>query len=199
MQLSRKTVIATAVEMIEADGVEAVSMPRLATELGCGLISLYNYVPSRDALLDAIGAEVMSGIAGTFGPQPSWQDDLRAQLRTFRQAAMAHRRCAMVAVSRRPAPASMTRSAERALATLRGAGFGEPDAVRIARTLAAYVLGSLLREAGAGPDRAAGDYPADADRDFEYGLDLIMQAVTARLNSRPAASSRERATLQPAT
>jgi AcrR family transcriptional regulator len=181
MQLSRKTVIAAAVEIIEADGVEAVSMPRLATELGCGLISLYNYVPSRNALLDAVGAEVMSGIAGTLAPQPNWQDDLRAQIRAFRQVARAHPRCAMVAVSRRPAPASMARAAERALATLRKAGFGEPDAVRIARALAAYVLGSLLREAGARPGQAADDHPADADRDFEYGLDLIMQAVTARL------------------
>ena len=156
MQLSRKRVIATAIGLIEAEGVEAVSMQRLATELGCGLISLYNHVPSADALLDGIADEVMSGIAWTYAPACGSQDQVRALLGAVRQIAAAHPRCAMLALSRRDIPPSLMRPAESALAALQEAGFSGPAAVRIVRTFAACLTGFLARDAGfaPGPDGA---------------------------------------------
>ena len=204
MQLSRKRIIAAAIELIEAAGAEAVSMDRLATELGCGVISLYCYVPSKNALLDGVADEVMSRLAGACSPAASWQDQLRAQARAFREVATAHPRCTMVALSRRPVSAAAAGPAERALATLRAAGFSGPDTVRIVRAFAAYILGWLLREVGLAPELTdSGDRPcaaprlrraefpqftqlypdlraSDPDGDFEFGLDLLVHAVTAR-------------------
>ncbi len=201
MQLSRKRVIAAAIELIEADGVEAASMQRLATELGCGLLSLYNHVPSRTALLDGVADEVISGISWTCMPGASSQDELRAFARAFRQIARAHPRCAILALSRRGG--GLSPPAETMLAILRNAGCSGPDAVRIVRAFAAYILGLLVREVGVAPGLTDGDdgestarrvRPAecpqitdlhlelrasDIDGDVELALDLLARAITA--------------------
>jgi AcrR family transcriptional regulator len=201
MQLSRKRVITAAIGLIEAEGVEAVSMQRLATELGCGLISLYNHVPSGNALLDGIADEVMSGMAWTWVPDASSQDQVQALLRAVRQIATAHPRCAILALSRRDIPASLMRPAETAIAGLQGAGFSGPGAVRIVRTFAACLLGLLAREAGFAPGAdAEGDgstrrlrtaeFPqltelsselraSDVAGDFEFGVELLARVITA--------------------
>ena len=201
MQLTRKLIVSAAMELIEQDGVEAVSLRRLASELGCGLVALYNHVPSKSALLDGVADAVMSGIAVTSGPGADWQEQVRAQARAFREIARAHPRCAMVVVSRPPSSAAIVRPAEEALATIRAAGFGRAEAVRIVRAFVAYILGSLLPEAGVAPGPADGgdvrrarlraaEFPqvtdlgpelssCDHDADFEFGLDLLMRAVAS--------------------
>ncbi len=200
MQLTRKRIIVTAMDLIEREGVEAVSMGRVAAELGCGVMSLYNLVPSHSALLDGIAEEVLVGIEITTAATADWPEHVRAQARVCRQMARAHPRCAMVVASRPPSSASILRPVESALATLRDAGFTGPDAVRIVRTFAAHILGSILRDVGVAPGLDAGDRPrlnlragefpqltsmtaefasADPDADFEFGLDLLVHAVSA--------------------
>lgn len=203
MQLTRKRIIATAMELIERDGIEAVSMQRLATELGCGVMSLHDHVPSRSALLDAVTDAAMSGLATSPVRDGGWEEEIRARARAFRQIARAHPRCAMLVVSRPPSSASTMRPVEEVLSTVRAAGFGRQEAVRVVRAIAAYVMGSLLREVGVAPglpdsDEAearrprlrAADFPQvsdlaaelsdrDADADFEFGLDLLVHAVAA--------------------
>lgn len=204
MQLTRNRIVAMAIELIEAEGVEAVSMQRLATELGCSVMSLYNYVPSKSALLDGIADQVLSAIEVTPIRPENWQARLHAQARAFRKVARTHPRCAIVAVSRRPTSASVMRSAETALAALREAGFGVQDAVGILRAVLAYVTGSILREVGIAPGLADGgdgisarpwlraaEFPQltqltgelqadDPEADFEFGLELLVQAVAGR-------------------
>ena len=203
MQLTRKRIIATAMVLIEQDGIEAVSMRRLAIELGCSVMSLYDHVPSRSALLDGVTEAAMSGLETSPVPDGGWNAEIRAQARAFRQIARAHPRCAMLVVSRSPSSAGPMRPAEEALSTVRAAGFGRQEAVRVVRAIAAYVMGSLLREVGVAPGLAdddeaapprprlrAGDFPhmsdlaaelsdRDADADFEFGLDLLVNALAA--------------------
>jgi AcrR family transcriptional regulator len=62
MPLTRERIITAAVELIEREGVEAVSMRRIAGLLGSGVMSLYNHVPSKAAVLDGVAERVMSGI-----------------------------------------------------------------------------------------------------------------------------------------
>ena len=204
MQLTRRRIIALAIELIEADGVEAISMQRLATKLGCGMISLYNYVPTKSALLDGVADQVMSAIEMTPLPQAGWAERLKAQAMAFRKVARTHPRCAMIAMSRRPASASMVRQAETALATLREAGFEGQEAVRIVRAFLAYIMGSLIREVGIAPGLAddedvagarpwlrAAEFPNlarltaelqahDPEADFGFGLELLVHAVAVR-------------------
>lgn len=203
-QLTRKRIVAAAIELIERDGAESVSMRRLATALGCGVMSLYNYVPSRAALLDAVAAEVTSRLAISMPAGAGWEDQLRARARAFRQIAMAHPRCAMIIIGRPPATASEMRPLEHVLAALHAAGFGGPEAVRIMRAFVAFLRGSVLHEAAAVPapagpeDAAAAHWPylrpdefpqvtglaaelsrRDPDADFEFGLGLLLAAIGA--------------------
>lgn len=197
-------------ELIEAEGSQAVSMTRLATELGCGLVPLYSQVPSTSALLDGIAATIMSGVDAGPPAGASWADQLRAQARAFRQAALAYPRCSVAVAGREPATAPMHRPTEDALATLRTAGFCGQDAIRIVRALAAYLTGTLIREVGSTPgstpapgtgfdaddDRRPrlrpAEFPqitglaaelalADPDADFELGLELLVLGMNALL------------------
>jgi hypothetical protein len=194
--------------LIEAEGAQAVSMTRLAADLGCGLVPLYGQVPSQADLLDGIAAALVSGAAVAKVAGGDWRDDLRSQARGLRSAARQYPRCAVAISGRAPATAAMLRPAEQALATLRTAGFGGQDAVRITRAVAAYLAGSLARDVGVAPglrgdddgDRrrrhlTVADFPhltslaaelADADpgADFELGLDLLIRGIDALLADR---------------
>jgi AcrR family transcriptional regulator len=204
MQLTRKLIVSVAMELIEQVGVDAVSLPRLASELGCGVVALYHHVPSKSALLDGVADAVMSGLAATSAPGAGWQEQVRAQARAFRQIARAHPRCAMVVVSRPPSSAAIVRPVEEALATVRDAGFGRAEAVGIVRAFVDYIIGAVLSEAGFASAAADGDdvgevrrprlrasefrhvtdlgselSSRDHDADFEFGLDLLMRAVAS--------------------
>ena len=174
MQLSRERIITTAVELIEREGVDGVSMRRIAAQLGSGVMSLYNHVPSKAALLDGVAERVMSGIDFTTGPDASWEDQVRAQARAFWQMARAYPRCTMVVVSRPATSATALRPMEYALATLRRAGFGGEDAVRVVRAFVGYIVGSLVREVGVAPglvpQRPLGHDQAVLEADRPIGL-----------------------------
>jgi AcrR family transcriptional regulator len=208
MQLSRARIISAAVDLIEREGVEAVSMRRVAALLDCGVMSLYNHVPSKAALLDDVAERVVSGIEFTAMPCASWQEQVRAQARAFRAIARKYPRSTMLVVSRPTPSLTGLRPIENALATLREAGCGGNEAVLIVRAFIAFIMGSLLREVGVTPglrDEAidAGatvnasrldpaEYPQvtslaaelsrqDPDGDFEFGLDLLVHAIAALL------------------
>jgi AcrR family transcriptional regulator len=210
MQLTRERIISAAMELIEREGVDAVSMRRIAAQLDSGVMALYNHVPSKLALLEGVAERVMSGIDFSVDPDASWEDLVRAQARAFRQALRAYPRCAMVTVSRPATSAAELLPMERALTLLRSMGFGEEDAVRVVRMFIGYIIGSLLREVGVAPglvpqrplghdqsfleaDRPVGLDPSefpnvmsmsaeimqrDHDADFEFGLTLLVHAVS---------------------
>jgi AcrR family transcriptional regulator len=215
MQLSRERIITAAMDMIEREGADAVSMRRIAAQLGCGVMSLYNHVPSKAALLDEVAERVLSGIEFTAVPGMAWADQVRAQARAFRAAVREYPHCAMVMMSRPSASAASLRPIENALATLREAGFGGRDAVLIMRAFVGFILGSLLRETGATPALGLEHslhrpvpvtqrlvlnpeaFPQvssladelshrDSDADFEFGLDLLVHAIAALLPATPA-------------
>jgi AcrR family transcriptional regulator len=201
MHLTKDRIVGAAAKLIEREGVTATSMRRIAAELGCAVMSLYNHVPSKEAMLDGVAEYVLSGIEVDADPAASWQEQVRAQARAFRQIARAHPRCTMLVVSRPAMSAAALRPFERALATLTDAGFSGADSVAMVRTFIAYVLGCLLREVGIAPSLAhpgelasqvgqpdPAAFPLlnalaseltrrDHDADFEFGLDLLVRAL----------------------
>ncbi|GAA2895446.1 TetR/AcrR family transcriptional regulator C-terminal domain-containing protein [Streptosporangium fragile] len=203
--LSRSRIVAAAIDLIEREGADAVSMRAIAAALGVGVMSLYNHVPSKAALLDAVAEAVLSQIEFTDDPDAEWTERVRMQALAFRQIAHHYPRCTMVVVSRQLRSTAGLLPVERALDTLRGAGFGGEEAVRILRMFIAYIVGSLLREVGVTPtfapahgsDVNLGDvdpllFPqvselspvlgdCDHDAEFAYGLELLIQATAVRL------------------
>jgi AcrR family transcriptional regulator len=211
--LSRELIVRTAVELIERDGIEAVSMRRLAAELGTGAMSLYNHVPNKAALLDAIAEYILADLEFAADPAVDWREAARSMARGFREVAHRYPRCVMVVVSRQPNSTAGMRPVELALATARAAGFDGRDAVRVMRAVVNYVLGCLVHEAGQTEARSASDsrplvdpaaldaagmvnvrelLPAlaehDFEADFEFGLELLVSALDAlaRTGSAPS-------------
>jgi len=190
MQLTRERIITAAVELIEREGVGALSMRRIASELGTGVMSLYDYVPSKASLLDGVAERVLGGIDYATEPGTSWEEQIRAQARAFWQVARVYPRSTMVVIGRPVDSAATLRPIEQALATLRGAGFGGEDAVRVVRTFVAYVAGTLVREVGVAPglepQRPLGQDPAvlAADRPFLDPAEFphVMSLSTELLN-----------------
>jgi AcrR family transcriptional regulator len=202
--LSRGLIVRTAVELIERDGINAVSMRRLAAELGTGAMSLYNHVPNKAALLDAVAEHILSDMELTADPEQDWRTAVRTMARDFREVAHRYPRSVMVMVSRAPQSTMGMRPVELALATARAAGFHGRAAVQVMRAVVNYVLGCLVYEASLtearwaseeGPqlDPAALDaeglvnvrelLPAlaehDTEADFEFGLELLISALDA--------------------
>src|SRR4051794_36365976 len=88
-RLTGERVIAAAVAIADAEGVEAVTMRRLADELHVHPTSLYNHVPTKDAILDGVAAQLISE-AGLPHHFEAWQDWVRALARGLRDVARAH-------------------------------------------------------------------------------------------------------------
>ncbi|MEV1083332.1 TetR/AcrR family transcriptional regulator C-terminal domain-containing protein [Streptomyces sp. NPDC050211] len=85
---TRADIAAAAVRVADAEGLDALSMRRVAGELGCGTMSLYNYVPRKEDLyelmIDAIGAE-----HDIREPSGDWRADMLRNARETR--AIMHR------------------------------------------------------------------------------------------------------------
>jgi AcrR family transcriptional regulator len=154
--LSRDRIIGAAIEVIEQEGEAALSMRRIATRLGVAVMSLYNHVPNKAALLDGVAERILAGMeVGDQGPASSpgerehWTERARALIRAYRKVAHDHPRCVTLVLTRRIDPPSGMRPVEHALALAADAGFDGETSVRIMRALLAYAIGAQMREVGA--------------------------------------------------
>jgi AcrR family transcriptional regulator len=206
--LSKKRIVAAAIELIEREGADAVSMRRIAAELSVGVMSLYNHVPNKDALLSGVAETVLGKVEFTDDPTAHWTERVRLQVRAFRQLARDYPRCTMLVLSRELHSDVGLIPVETALATLRGAGFDGPEAVKMLRVFIDFTVGALLREVGATPSfgprhagRRAGPVDADLfptvaqlapllrdgdpDEEFDFGLELLVRAAAAHEKRAP--------------
>ncbi|MFG3498309.1 TetR/AcrR family transcriptional regulator [Streptomyces sp. NPDC047928] len=75
--LTREAIVAVAVRIADAEGIGALSMRRLATELDSGVMSLYRHVENKDALLTAITRAACDEHPYPTPPPPDWRDAMR--------------------------------------------------------------------------------------------------------------------------
>ncbi|SDL37763.1 TetR/AcrR family transcriptional regulator [Nonomuraea jiangxiensis] len=73
---SRAQIAASAIRLADAEGLEAVTMRRIAAEIGAGAMSLYRYVPSRDDLIELVADRLQGEIDVTGMPSGDWRADL---------------------------------------------------------------------------------------------------------------------------
>ncbi|GAA2894045.1 TetR/AcrR family transcriptional regulator C-terminal domain-containing protein [Streptosporangium fragile] len=200
--LTRERIVHAAVGLIEREGVDALAMRAVATELGVAVMSLYNHVPNKAALLAGVAEYVMGGMELPDDPGEDWRVRARTLIRAFRKAAHDYPRSMTVVLTHRIDTSIGLRPAERALAIAESAGFDGEMAVRIMRALLAYALGAQMREVGTtkmldhlhqDPSEAFAqldpvEFPHvialapelarhDPEADFEFGLDLLISAL----------------------
>lgn len=150
-KVTRELVLATALELIDRDGVDALSMRRLAAALGRDPMILYRHAPGKAALLDGVVETVLARLH-VDPADPDWAGQLRAVARSYRILALAHPNVVALLVTRPLAtplalrPRGTLRPLEDLLALLTGAGFSGPDALHIYRALFGFLNGHLLNE-----------------------------------------------------
>ncbi|MDX3662725.1 TetR/AcrR family transcriptional regulator C-terminal domain-containing protein [Streptomyces sp. ID05-26A] len=197
--LTRARIVEAAVRLIEHEGVEAVSMRRLAAELGAGTMSLYNHVPNKAVLVDLAAERLMAEAQPYEVDSDDWRDHIRAHARAVRAMARRHPRAFVMLATRRLSGEAGFRTIEAALLNFDRAGFRGRIAVGMMRAMVSYLLGTLMREVATSPELGGialspyGDvdvtaFPLSAgvidelgiydhDHEFEFGLELMIAAL----------------------
>jgi AcrR family transcriptional regulator len=141
-QLTRDRIIATAIAMADRDGFDSVSLRGIASELNVHVTSLYNHVPTRDAITDGIVERLVDEAKLPQAPV-KWEQWVRAFFAAIGTVAGTHPG-AFTALHRRPVQGPQAAASfEVALEALRAAGFDIDDAYAAvkATTLTALAVG----------------------------------------------------------
>ena len=194
--LSAGVIFSTALRVVDEEGLEALTMRRLAGELGVATMSLYSHVPNKDDLLLGVLDLSTSEIVLPAPDTPPW-DALRSINRSFRCVASRHPNLVPLISVRPPTGPAALRTLEAALDALRRAGIDAASAAPAYRLMASYVIGFVFLESGAyfrplddpaTPDVDLDQVPAiprvletapylatwDADQEFEDGMDALI-------------------------
>jgi len=146
--ISRGAIVTAAIGLLDREGLAALSMRRLAEELGTGAASLYWHVGSKDGLLDLVMDEVI-GEGKVPDPDPGrWQEQLKQVARDQRAASLRHPWLVRVSIGRIPMGPNALRYTERILAILRAGGLPPHLAVQGYLLLIATVNGFTIDETG---------------------------------------------------
>ena len=154
--LTREMLTAAALRIVDSDGLDALSMRRLGSELGVDPMAAYRHIPNKGLLLDEVVEAVMSEIdIDAVDASLPWQDQLRALALSYLATLMAHPHAAPLIAERSLRGAGSLRVVERALHIMTDAGARLGDA--IATIDAIGLLASGIAQAGsASPEPAAG-------------------------------------------
>src|SRR3954468_24941422 len=106
-RLSKERVLQAAVALAGRDGIEPLTMRKLADELGAGAMSLYHYVPNKDELLDGM-VDIVFGEIELPTADADWRTAMRRRAISTREALNRHRWAVGLMESRvTPGPASL--------------------------------------------------------------------------------------------
>jgi AcrR family transcriptional regulator len=145
--LTRETVVARALEVGTAEGLDAVSLRRLAQELGVTPMALYRHVRDKQDLINAMTEAVLEGIDATVGFQPgmTWTERLRLAIDNYKEQMEARPLALPLSIAYTgEGPPSFWKVLEDLLAILLDAGFGRRQAIVLIRMISNLLAGYLL-------------------------------------------------------
>lgn len=141
--MSRAQIVSAAIDVVDRDGLAALSMRRLAAELGVGAMSLYYHVPDKSALYDLILEAVMSEMDFSVDdPSLPAEERLVALAYSLRNALLAHPSAVPIALSRSLHTPGQLRPVEKMLGVLFDVGLDAQTAVSAVDIVGHYVFGA---------------------------------------------------------
>ena len=143
--LSRERITATALAIVDAEGLDALSMRRLGSELGVDASSIYYHVPNKSALYDLVIDAVMAGMdLSDIDEQATTHGRVMALVHAFRDTLLAHPHALPLLASRPLLTPESVRPAEYALAIFHEAGYDYAHGLAAINCIAYYVLGGTI-------------------------------------------------------
>jgi AcrR family transcriptional regulator len=171
--LSRERALAAAVALVDAEGLKALTMRRLAAELGVEAMSLYYHLPGKEGLLDGLAETVAGEIAVAVAladKTEDWRTSLRDRFLAARQVMLRHPWAPGLLSSRKTIPFNVYAYYDAIVATLIEGGFSHRIAHRALHAFGSLALGfaqEVFSPASAGGDTdveaAEADLPAMAE------------------------------------
>lgn len=205
--LSQESILQAAKSIVQKDGLESLSMRRLAAKLDVKAMSLYNHIKNKDHLIDLLLDDVVSKIALT-EQNENWQKGMTERAMSAHQVFLENPWSLIPLLSRINSGPNMLRYIDKSLACLNLAGFSLQEADRILNYFDSYIYGFTLIELKF-PIRAEDynkttekmisaltqkDYPAmyklslsllqgdyDGKQDFASGIETIIKGLEMKL------------------
>lgn len=176
--LSRDVILCAALEMIDANGIDSLSMRQLGQVLGVEAMSIYHYFKNRDDLLDGVVEAVMQEIIDTVDKNhrrnQSWKTTARKFITAYRIVGN-RRPNGFRLVAQRTLRTAAAKKVGRVLAdAFVASGLTADQAVIAYRSMTCFVAGFVLLETSQmTPAYTTGSF----DLEFEKGLDIILKGI----------------------
>jgi AcrR family transcriptional regulator len=195
-KLDQARIRAAALALVDAEGLERLSMRRLATALDVSAASLYFHYATKDELLEAVAADILANV-DTSAFSSGWEPGVRAWARSLRAALAAHPRLVPVLSHAPGRRADALQRADDIQGGLVAAGWPPREATMIGAAAKYLVfgaaLGSFAEGFAADPEVYADRYPhlgqahrlaaraAEVDREsFDFALEQLIAGLRAR-------------------
>jgi len=150
-RLNRRIVVRAALELVDAHGLEALTMRRLGQSLGRDPMALYRHAASRKDLLAGVVELVLEELE-VVAEDAHWQEQLRRMAHELRRVCLLHPNVVPVLVTGPLStplglrPTGTLKPLEQILAVLIGAGFSAADALHVYRAFYGFLYGHILNE-----------------------------------------------------
>ena len=154
--LDPETIVDAALALLDADGLDQLSMRHVARSLDTTAAALYWHVGSKDGLLDLMFDRVIGEQAVPDADPERWRAQVKEVARAMRATILRHRDIVRLSIGRLPLGPNALRWSDRVLAILRAGGLPDAVAVTAHQLLISIVLGFAIDETGEG-----GHPPAD--------------------------------------
>jgi AcrR family transcriptional regulator len=166
-RLSKERVLRAAVELAARDGIESLTMRKLADDLGAGAMSLYHYVPNKERLLDEM-VDIVFGEIELPSTDDDWKTAMRKRATSTREALGRHPWAIGLMEGRTNHGPANLKLHNAVLGCLRAAGFSIEMTVHAYSVQDAYIYGFALQERDMSSETAE-DFAAEAQRQMhEY-------------------------------
>jgi AcrR family transcriptional regulator len=174
--LTRDSILDAAIELLDRDGLDNLSMRRLGAALGVEAMSLYNHIPSKSELLDGIHERILLSLEPPTNTR-TWQSFCRHQAYALHRALLTHPHAIPLFATRPAATPAAIVHLNRYLEVLIRAGFKPFDALSVVQLVAQIVVGHTMWTTGMEVTLAIEPAPIDKrspDRELQIGIDALL-------------------------
>jgi AcrR family transcriptional regulator len=179
--LTREAILDAAIELLDRDGMDGLSMRKLGAAVGVEAMSLYNHVPNKEALLDGIHERILLSLDPPAHTR-TWQSFVRHQALALHRALQAHPNAIPLFATRPASTAAAMDRLIRYLEVLEAAGFRATERLSIVQLVAQLVVGHAMWttnvdveiEISAPKEVTRAFEKWNPDRELELGIDALI-------------------------